>query len=352
MVKSPLEPPNILIVNDTTTELSSLTEILHKSGYITRPVTSARQAVSAIEAFIPDLILMDTSMPEIDGSMFCSMLKKSVKTRDIPIIFISALNTTQDRIKCYQAGAVDFIEKPYDTEELMLRINTHLRMYKRQKELELYNKNMNKIINDQLYTIYEEQKQLLYSLSILSSKLCATIPAHMDRLGKNSRILALGLQLSPIFKDQVTNSFVDAIEIAAPLHDIGKIGISQDILSKENDLSEKENEILKTHTTIGMSILGEIYSLSKKNELLKMAMDIARYHHENWDGSGYPEGLSGNDIPLSARIVSVVDAYDTYVIEKTCSQEQALMILQEGSGVVFDPEIITVFLKIQNQLIR
>ena len=351
-MKSPLAPPNILVVDDITAELSILTEIIHKSGYIARPVTSARQAVSAIEALPPDLILMDITMPEIDGSLFCSMLKKSVNTRDIPVIFISVLNTTQVRIKCYQAGAVDFIVKPFDTEELMLRINTHLKLYKTQKELELYNKKMNKIINDQMHTIYEEHKNLLRSLSKIASKRFDLLPAHMDRIGKNSRILALGLQLSPAFQGQVTNSFVDAIEIAAPLHDIGKISINSRIFSRINELSEEECEILKTHTIIGAQTLEEINTFSGRNQLLKVAIDIVKYHHEHWDGSGYQEGLRGNEIPLAARIVSVIDSYDYYIRHKDYSHEKAMELIEEASGRKFDPEIILVFLKIQNQLVR
>lgn len=356
MVNRSLSPPNILVVDDVNFNLTILTEIIHNSGYIARPVTSARQAVGAIEALLPDLILMDISMPEIDGYVFCSMLKKSTKTRDIPVIFISVLNTEQDRMKGYQAGAVDFIVKPFEAEELILRINTHLKMYKTQQELEVYNKKMNKIINDQIRKIYDEQKNLLYGLAKLTSRRYPGKLKHMDQIGKNSRILTLGLQLSPQYHDQITNTFVDAIEIAAPIHDLGKIAISDKVLFKQGELNEEECEILKTHTMIGAEILEEIYSLNDNNELLRMAMDVVKYHHENWDGTGYPNGLKGTNIPLSARIVGVIHSYNTFCSasfsQEAYRHERSVEMMNEGAGSLYDPDIISVFNKIQNQLVR
>lgn len=356
MVNNSFSPPNILIVDDVNSNLTILTDIIHTSGYIARPVTSARQAVSAIEVVLPDLILMDISMPEIDGYVFCSMLKKSAKTRDIPVIFISVLNTEQDRMKGYQAGAIDFIVKPFEAEELILRINTHLKMYKTQQELEIYNKKLNKIINDQIRKIYEEQKNLLYGLAKLISKRQPGKPEHMERIGKNSRILTLGLQLSPQYRNLITNSFVDTIEIAAPLHDIGKIAISDNELLKQSELNEENSEIGNTHTLIGAEILEDIYSLKGNNEMLKMAIDIVKYHHEYWNGTGYPTGLSGTDIPLSARIVGVINAYDTLYqdieLREDLKHERCVELINEGTGCLYDPVIVSVFNKIQNQLVR
>lgn len=356
MVNSIFSPPNILVVDDVNTNLAVLTEIIHNAGYIARPVTNARQAVSAIEAMTPDLILMDISMPEIDGYMFCSILKKSVKTRDIPIIFISALNSPQDRIKGYQAGAVDFIMKPLEAEELILRINNQLKMHKTQQELEVYNKKLNKIINDQIRKIYDEQKNLIRGITKILVKRNSAKASHMERVGKNSRLLALSLQLSPKFRDQITNSFVDAIEVTAPLHDIGIIAISDNLLSKQSELSEEEKDIIKSHADLGAEVLEEIYALNENNELLKMSIDIVKYHHENWDGTGYPRQLAGTDIPLSARIVAIVEDYDNLISEslrkKAFTHERSIEIINEKSGARYDPDMVAIFNKIQNQLMR
>ena len=308
-------PPNILIVDDVNTNLAVLTEIIHKAGFIARPVTSARQAVSAIEVLRPDLILMDISMPEIDGYVFCSMLKKNANTREIPVVFISALNTAQDRIKGFKAGAVDFITKPYETEELVLRVNTHLKMYKKQQELETYNKNLNKIINDQIRKIYEEQKNVVQALIKVVYQKRSDDKYQMELVTKNSRILALSLQMSPKYRDQITNSFIEAIELAAPFYNMG------------------------------VDILEEIYAVNKNNEFLKMAVEVSKYHYENWDGSGFPHKLQGTDIPLSARIVAIIDAYMSSEIHMNSVQN-----IRNGNGTLYDPDIVEVFQKIHNQL--
>ncbi len=346
--------PNILIVDDINANLVVLTEMIRNAGYIARPVTSAKQAMNAIEMLSPHLILLDVSMPEIDGFEFCAMLKRNVTTRDIPTIFISALNSTEDKIKGFKLGAVDYIAKPFEVEEVTLRINTHLKIYRMQQELELYNKKLYKIINDQIRKIYEEQRIILHAISNLSIKKSSINDGHLERIGKNSRLLALGMQLSPKYKDIISNSFIDSIEQAASLHDIGKIGISDFVLSKESsELTPEEYAVMKTHTLIGGNTLKEIYSYDH-NEFIKMAIEIATYHHENWDGTGYPEGLKDTEIPLSARIVAIIDAYDTVRFgefkDYPDPQKEAVEFISDKSGIYFDPDIVNIFMKIHNQL--
>ncbi len=350
-------PPNILVVDDVNANLAVLTEMIRKAGYIARPVTSARQAVSAIEALLPNLILLDISMPEIDGFVFCSMLKKNANTRDIPVIFITALNTTEDKIKGFQLGAVDFITKPFEVEEVTMRINTHLKMYKMQQELEVYNKKLYKIINDQIRKIYEGNKNVVEALAKLYTLGNDIKREHMERVGDNSRILALGLQLSPKFKEQVTNSFIDVIEKAALLHDIGMIAIESRIFTMPLSLMTKEEEALfEAHTTEGAKALEEILHLNESNEFIRMAINIAKYHHERWDGKGYPSGKVGKDIPICARIVAIVDDYDALLrgwgLEEPYTPSECLEVINRNSGSLYDPDIIAVFNKVQNQLKR
>lgn len=351
-----ISPPNILVVDDENVSLALLTELLHNAGYIARPVSNVVQAANAIDALIPNLILLDTSMPETDGFVFCSLLKRNAKTKDIPVIFISAMNTPEDRIKGYKAGAVDFIAKPYEPEELLLRIGIHLKMYILQQELEEYNKKLNKIIDEQIGKIYAEQKNIIYALVKLLERRNQSLGNHLEKIGRNSRILAMGLQLSKKFRGQISNSFIDAIEITSKLYDIGKIAISDNILWKTSRLSDEEFEVYKTHTLIGADVLEDIFSRSKSNNLMKMTIEIAKYHHENWDGSGYPEGLKETQIPLPARIVSVADAYVRLVAfhggEKAYTHEEGLRIINEGSGKLYDPDIIKVLNVIQDQLVN
>jgi putative two-component system response regulator len=349
-------PPNVLVVDDVKANLAVLMEILHYAGYIARPVTSARQAADAIEALIPDLILMDISMPEIDGFTFCSILKKHTKTREIPVIFVSALSSAEDRIKGFQAGAADYIVKPYEAEELMLRVKVQLQVHKKQQELETYNRRLNKIIHDQLRKIYEKQRNTLYALVILSAGNDSGKLEHLEHIGRNSRLLAMSLQLSLQYKDQITNMFIDAIELASQLCDIGKTIISDSLLQNPDRLRGEETELLKAHAEAGAAFLQKICSRDEQNELLKMAAEIANYHHENWDGSGYPAGLAGTEIPLPARIVSIIDVYTSLIGEaackKACVHEKSMEIINQGAGMQFDPDIVAIFNKVQNQLVK
>ncbi|MDF2537751.1 MAG: response regulator receiver modulated metal dependent phosphohydrolase [Herbinix sp.] len=348
--------PNILIVDDINANLLVLAEMIRNSGYIARPVTSVRQAMSAIEVLTPHLILLDITMPEIDGFEFCSILKKNANTKEIPIIFISALNSTSDKIRGYQMGAVDYISKPFEVEEVTLRINTHLKYYRMQQELEVYNKKLYKIINDQIRKLYEEQKNVLYALTRLTAQRDIAEEVHLERVGKNSRLLALCMQLFPQYENEITNSFIETIELTAPLHDIGMIAISDDIWHRAWNLNPEEQDILKTHCEIGANTLKDIYLNNENNEFIRMAINIASFHHENWDGTGYPKGLAGNEIPMCARIVSIINDYDILISERSYknafTHDDSVKLINDNAGMKYDPEIVHVFNKIQLQLKR
>ena len=350
-------PPNILVVDDVNANLAVLTEMIRKAGYIARPVTSARQAVSALEAMLPNLILLDISMPEIDGFVFCSMLKKNANTRDIPVIIITAMNALEDKIKGFQLGAVDYIEKPFEVEEVTMRINTHLKMYKMQQELEVYNKKLYKIINDQIRKIYDGHKNVVDAMVKIYTLSNHAKREHMERVGDNSRILALSLQLSSKFKEQITNSFIDVIEKAALLHDIGMISSDNRIFSMPLSLMTMEEKALfQAHTKAGAEVLTDIYELNPNNEFIRMAINIAKYHHERWDGKGFPTGKAGKEIPICARIIAIIDDYDALLqgwgIEGTYSPERCLEEINNHAGSIYDPDIVAVFNKVQNQLKR
>ncbi|MEG1742056.1 MAG: response regulator, partial [Acetivibrio sp.] len=240
------EIPNILIVDDVTSNLIILTEMIKSVGYIARPVTSARQAMQAIEIKLPDLILLDISMPDMNGYQFCEILKKESITKDIPIIFISAMNAKEDRIRGFRLGAVDFISKPFEIEEVTLRINTHLNLYRMQKELEICNKYLHKMVNEQIVKIVEEEKHFIHSLAKLSELREDPTGSHVRNVAYNCKLLAMSLQLSPKFEKEIGNTFVEAMEIVAPLHDIGKISIHDNILLKPGKLTKEEREVIKT----------------------------------------------------------------------------------------------------------
>lgn len=345
---------NVLIVDDTTSNLLILAEMIKNIGYIARPVTSVRQAQAAIAVNKPKIILLDISMPDIDGFDFCEMLKKDEETKDIPIIIISALDSTEDKIKGFKLGAVDFIAKPFELQEIKLRVNTHLKIYQMQQELKDHNRRLFKMVNDHVKKISDEQKNIIYSIMQLSESKDDESGTHILNVGKNSKLLAMSMQFSPRFENSINSSFIDAIEMAAPLHDIGKMAIRDSILLKPGKLTEEEMNIVKTHAEVGAKNLKKIYTYNEHNEFVKMAIEIANYHHEKWDGSGYPCRLQGTEIPLAARITSVIDVYDILTSDrcyrKAFTHENAMEIMLEESGKSFDPDIIKIFVKIQNQI--
>ena len=348
------EQPNILIVDDVSTNLVILSEMIKTTGCIPRPVTNVKQAQIAIERKTPQLILLDISMPEVDGFEFCAMLKADVKTRDIPIIFISALDSVEDKIKGFKLGAVDYIAKPFEKEEVTLRLNTHLKIYRLQQEMEAYNKKLHQVVNEQITRVTVEQKNILSALAEVLNVRANIYERGIEKISANSRILAISLQFSTKFDNMISSAFVDEIEVASQLYDIGMLSVNDQIAYKKTKLTDEEWEKIKAHTTEGAAYLTKINKDKNRNSYLEMAVDIAKYHHENWDGTGYPEGLSGTDIPLSARIVAVIDTYMALNSKRSYreayTREESLAIMQSEAGKRFDPSIIKIFCKIQKQL--
>lgn len=345
---------NVLIVDDVASNLVILTELIKQAGYVPRPVTSAKQAMEAMKISLPQLILLDISMPDIDGFEFCEILKKEAWTRDIPIIFISAMDATEDKKRGFELGAVDFITKPFEKTEVIARINTHIKLFKLQQTLEENNKRLHKMVADQLKIIHDEQRNMIYALAKLSESRDDAIGSHLENVGRNCKLLAQSLQFSPVFEKEITQTFIDTIEAASAIHDIGKIKIPDRILLKPGKLTPDEMDVMKTHTELGAKSLMDIYASIEHNDFIKMAIDIAYYHHEKWDGTGYPTGLAGRDIPLSARIMAIVDVYDTLISERCYKQafthEESMEIINASSGIDFDPDILEIFNKIQRQL--
>lgn len=344
---------NVLIVDDVTANLAILAEIIKQRGYIARPVTSVKQARQAMKELEPQLILLDVSMPEIGGFEFCEELKANPHTREIPVIFISAMTSPEDKKKGFQLGAVDFIAKPFDVDEVILRVNTHLKNYTMQQELEAYNKRLHKMMEDQIRRISEEQKHLILAVAKLYEEENAT-SSFLDDVAFNARLLAQSLQFSPQYEKEISGSFIEDIELAVPLYNIGKVAIRNQTLFRKADLAPDELEVMKTHAEIGARALMEVYSHNEYSQYLKMAIDIAYYHHECWDGTGYPRGLAGKEIPLSARIAVTAISYNSLRQElyfrEAMSHKEAMEYINAKSGKRYDPGIVDILNKIQNQL--
>lgn len=346
------EDIRILVVDDVEVNLIILEEIIKNMGYQPLLAQSVKEALNIIQESeqLPQVILSDISMPDIDGFAFCSMLKKDPYTRDIPMIFISAMDSAADLSKGFELGAVDYIPKPFDKTEVEMRISTHLKLYAMQKDLEENNRHLGVVVARQMEKLRIEQKNIMTAFARLIENKENVGNDHYKHILYNSRILAEGMQLSPMFEDEISDDFIDTIESSAGLHDIGKLMIPDSILLKNAVLTKEEREVMKTHTELGAKTLIDIYDGIEKNDFVNMAIDIAWYHHENWNGTGYPKGLKGKEIPLAARIVKVVDVFDAMISKRRYKEpiplDKTLEYIESHAGTVFDPDIIRVFMRI------
>ena len=229
-------------------------------------------------------------------------------------------------------------------------MGVYLRLNEAKQELIEMNRRLQISVSEQLAQMEQEKKNILYALANIASKNSDQEIEYTRRLQRNCRVLAQGMQLSPLFEGKISDSFIETIELAAPICDIGNIGIPMEILRKNTPLTEEEAEVMRTHTDIGAKFLSDLYANSDYNDFVVISVDIIRHHHENWDGSGYPDGLSKNQIPLAAQIVSVIDLYCTLTENADCGREEALEIMRKESGVKLNPDILEICCKISRQL--
>jgi len=353
---------NILIVDDTHANLRLLVEMIKERGYVARPARSGKLALQAAVSNPPDLILLDITMPDMNGYEVCEHLKSNPLLRDIPVIFLSALNETIDKVRAFQVGGVDFITKPFQIEEVEVRLQTHLKLRAQQKDLRRlldeqviahealrrYQIHLEEMVKDQVQEIAASQMATIFALAKLAESRDDETGQHLERVQNLCLLLATKLAEQSAYQHLITPSAIDAIYHASALHDIGKVGISDLILLKPERLTASEFEVMKTHAPLGASTLEAVFQKYLGNTFLSTGIDIARSHHERWDGTGYPDGLRGEQIPLSARIMAIADVYDA-LRSKRCykdafTHEESVEIIGRGAGSQFDPIIVNVFL--------
>ncbi len=339
--------PTILIVDDISVNVTILENILTHEGYEAMTALSVQEALGLMKQTRPDLILSDLSMPEIDGLEFCRMLKNDQATRDIPFIFITVLNTSKEKEEAFTAGAVDFIPKPFDNVEVLMRVSNHLNSYRLQQEMSDYNRMMHKLVEDQKNQIEKEHTNVLRALSRIVKKLDPEGGKHRSNVGYNCNLLAQGLQFSPAYEDEITDEVVEAIGVAARLHDIGRF------LVQEENSDRESMEYIKKCAEEGSSVIEEFGADQEHRGALEMTRCIARYHHAHWDGSGYPQ-VQGRQIPLEARIAAVANDFDEMTAPKregtALTPEEGQKRIKEMSGIYYDPDVVEVFDKLHSRM--
>jgi putative two-component system response regulator len=340
---------SVLICDDTNENIETLVSVL-EDRYQLFIANTAEAALAILQQSKQDVILLDILMPGMSGYELCEIIKSMDKYQDTPVIFISGMVTPEDKQKGFTCGAVDYITKPFDVNEVKARVKAQVQIVKQSMQSKEKNKFLEK-------TVKSKESELLVAYNKLELAYIETIEKlstaaeykddvtglHVKRVGRISAILAKGLGLKTYF--------VNSIELAAPLHDIGKIGIPEAILLKPGKLDEYEWEKMKAHTTIGKNILE-----GSSSDIINLAETIAYTHHEKWDGSGYPLGLAGEEIPMESRIVAMADVYDAITSKRSYKEafgkEKAMSIIKESIGSHFDPRVGNIFLELIDEIDR
>lgn len=352
-ILKPTEKAVVLIIDDSSESIELLSSAL-KNHYACRVARSGFDALKLLQNIkqMPDLILLDVMMPGMDGFEVAKHLKSNVKTSGIPIIFLSALTDVDDKVKAFENGGVDYIQKPYRFAEVQSRVSTHIELYALRKALENRNFQLSKVIDEKVKEISEAQMATIFALAKLAESRDDETGAHVTRVQKLCRLTAQKLK----HRVKITDDFIDNLERATALHDIGKVGVSDSILLKRGKLTPDEFEEMKKHTLIGSETLQHVYDAYPGNNFIKIGIQIARSHHEKWDGSGYPDGLTGEKIPLSARIMAFADVYDALrskrVYKEAFSHIISREIILSERSKHFDPDIVDIFLAYEDEFVN
>lgn len=340
----------ILIVDDMKVNIDVLTTILCRNYQIMAAI-SGENAIKLLSRKVPDLVLLDVFMPGIDGFGVLKYMKEHRELSNIPVIFVTGEHDIGLEEKGLELGAVDYIKKPFNAAIIASKVKNHL-------ELKAYRDGLEQLVIERTKQLAASREAIIMGMSLMSETHDKVTGDHIERIKLFTRILAE--KMVDLYPDVVTPELVEQIIIYSPLHDVGKVGISDRILKKTGVLTHEEFNIMKTHTVEGASLLRktEYFLIDNKSENnLDVAIEIAEYHHEKYDGTGYPHGLKGDQIPISARIVTIADIYDALrsarPYKRSFTHEESVSIILQGDRVTcvshFDPRVIEAFKEVHEE---
>jgi len=306
--------------------------------YRVMTMPSAATMFNLLNKVTPDLILLDIEMPEMDGFDALKILKSKELWADIPVMFLTGRTDEEVEVLGFEMGAIDFVTKPFSAPVLLNRIKTHL--------------DIDEIIRERTSQLHRLQNSIVSVLADMVENRDKGTGGHIERTSVYIKILISGMRERGIYTDEINNWDVEKIVSSARMHDLGKISITDIIVNKPDRLTEAEYEVMKTHAVEGERIIDEIILRTGEGEFLRNARLFAGFHHERWDGKGYPHGLKGEEIPLQGRIMAIADVYDALVSERPYKRpfahEEAVRIIMENSGKQYDPRIAQVFYEVKD----
>lgn len=349
-----IDQQTILIVDDTPENLTLMHGLLRDRYHVKVAHNGQRALQVATTAPLPDLILLDVVMPDLGGFEVCRRLKNMGRTAHIPVIFLTSKSEIEDEQQGFDVGAVDYIVKPISAPIVLARVRTHLKLKAVSDFLKDKNAFLKSEVEQRTREVQVIQDVTIMAMASLGEARDNETGAHIRRTQNYVRALARKLKSHPKFRSFLDNETVELLYKSAPLHDIGKVGIPDRILLKPGKLTPEEFEIMKTHTTLGRNAIAAAEKhLDVPSSFLRFAREIAHYHQEKWDGSGYPKGLAGDQIPISARLMALADVYDALISRRVYKpafpHEKAVDIIRQGRGTHFDPDIADAFLAITEE---
>ena len=338
----------IIMVDDDVINLTvARNNLIGKYDVVTVP--SGKKLFGILERVTPDLILLDIEMPDMDGYEAIKKLKSTGKTAHIPVIFLTAKIDPHDEVMGLNLGAVDYITKPFSKELLIKRIELHILLEKQKKELMKYSLNLESEVDKKSRTVIELQVAILKTVAELVESRDKITGGHIERTQMYLRMLVEYMLEHGVYTEELLTWDIDLFILSSQLHDVGKISIKDDILMKPGVLTGEEFEEMKKHAEFGVNIIRKIEENTTENAFLQYAEVMAGSHHEKWNGTGYPYGRKGYEIPLMGRLMAIVDVYDALTndrpYKKAFSHEKAVEIIREGLGTHFDPLIAEIFIK-------
>ena len=335
----------VFVVDDSATNLATAADALH-NDYRAITMSSAARMFTILEKVTPDLIMLDIDMPEMDGFDAMKRLKANKAFEDIPVIFLTALNDATNEAYGIELGAVDFISKPFSETVLLNRVRQHLHIDEIIRE-------RTEQLRQRTNQLMQLQNSIVHTLADVVENRDNTTGNHIERTSVYMRILIEAMQEYGVYADEMVHWDLDSVISSSRLHDLGKISVPDSILNKPGSLTEEEYRIIKEHSRSGERIIEQMVEQSGEAEFLRNAQYAAAYHHERWDGTGYPHGLKETDIPLQGRIMAIVDVYDALTSERPYKQpythEESVQLILNDSGRYFDPLIVDVFVDIHHR---